>query len=118
MKYLTILLTLVFLSGCMGTLPEPGLVTSDSKPVASEDSKPAPEPEPKKKYDAGMNPVVGALLGVGAMSMMLSIVGMTVDEGSDHPEFAIIAGGTGLVFWGAAGIYYLAEVHDDEEEKK
>ena len=99
---LLITILLIFSVGCAGALPEPGMP-----------DKPAPVAK-KKTAVNGMSDEVAVLLGLGAVAMMVSMAGMTADATADHPEFAVITGGTGLLLWGAAGITHLAQDTDED----
>lgn len=113
---------LSMLSGCF-TLPRPtsGTMTyghlsqvspeSNKEPEQSTEEKEEPKAKPKTTTNGVVSPTVGALLGIGAMSMTLGLGATMYDDGGDEGAmyFAVGSLGVGLVFWGAAGIVALTE---------
>lgn len=101
-KLFAFLLMLCMLSGCIST----------TKPTASSvtynhHSTQASEEKAPKGDEIDLDDPVIVLLAIGGGCLLMSAMGVAYesDEGS---YFAVGAGLTGLTFWGAAGIVYLA----------
>lgn len=96
-----ITLVLIMLTGCVGTLPEPGL-SDRSKTEVVEDS---------------VSQEVTALLAAGAASMTFATGATVAASEYDTYEVALplTAFGAGVILWGAAGITYL--IQSEEQEK-
>lgn len=108
-KFIYILL-LIMLTGCSGTLPEPGMPENTQKEPVKQQITEAPY----------MNPTVATLLGIGAISMTISMATLTIDDGekdSGALMYATIFGGAGLIFWGAAGIVAIADDNNSKQKK-
>ena len=105
MKRLIIFLLVMFLTGCYSIRTPLGVYSLNAT------ESPAPkEPKKKKSFkeDTGLSPTVAVLLGIGAGAMLMSLSSATYDD-SDSDVAAVVVGGTGLVFWGAAGIVHATE---------
>ena len=115
---LLLVMLLIFTVGCAGTLPEPGMSnTSDDKVIVNEKHLPTPKTAAQERK-GNMSPAVMTLIGIGAAAQLGAVLSMNIgDEASNDPIMPLIFFGSGLVLWGAAGITYLIEEHNEPEEK-
>jgi len=101
-KLFAFLLMLCMLSGCV----------SATRPTASSiaynhHSTQVSEKKAPRGDEIDFNDLVVVLIAIGGGCLLMSAMGLSY-ESDETSYFAVGAGLTGLTFWGAAGIVYLA----------